>query len=109
MVEGVVLLEMEEEIIKDKAGVITGMVTSGVILVVLTMDIEDVVLVLVDMEEVTIALQLLSVRFAFDTITLLLSAEIDSTRTLFQTIHPKTFFQDNSKDQEQPLWPLLRE
>ena len=29
MVEGVVLLEIEEEITKDKAGVITGIVTSG--------------------------------------------------------------------------------
>ena len=104
-----VLLEMEEEITKDKAGVITGMVTSEVILVVLTMDMEEVVLVLVDLEEVAIALQLLFVRFAFDTITLLLSAEINSTRTSFQTIHLKTFFQDNSKDQEQPIWPHLRE
>ena len=89
---------MEDEITKDKAGVITGMVTSEVILVVLIMDMEEVVLVLVDMVEVALALQLLFVRFAFDTTTLPLSAEIDSTITSFQTIHLKTIFQDSIRD-----------
>ena len=41
-----VSLEMEEEITKDKAGVITRMVTSEVILVVLTMDMEEVAIAL---------------------------------------------------------------
>ena len=85
------------------------MVTSEVIVVDLIMDIEDKALVLADIVEVALALQLLFVRFASDTTTLLLSAEIDSTRTSFQIIHFKTIFQDNIRDQEQLIWSLLRE
>lgn len=95
---------MEREIIKDKAKVITGMVTSEAVLVDLTVDMAKQALVLVDMAEVVLVLQLLSVKFTSNTTTLLLSAEIDSTRISFQIIHLKVIFQDNIKGQEQLIW-----
>lgn len=71
------------------------------IVVDLIMDMAEEILVLVAMAEVVLAPLVLSVGYASNITTLLLSAEIGSIKILFQTISLRIIFQVSIKDQEQ--------